>query len=318
MTVAVALLGSAALAGWLVPRWLARVDLRRRDPRMLIVAWLMSMAGVAFAAVAGVVLLLIPNHGNVGHFVAALHHCWDAVRHGSPPDVEALGGVMGSAVVVAMTARLTIIAVRGARKRANRRREHLSVLRLAGRKDNGSPATLWLAHDQPLAFSMAGRQGVIVATEGLHRHLPDESVAAVLAHERAHLRGRHHLLVAVTDALRAALPFVPLFHQAPTAMRELAELAADVAAVRLHGAAAVQAALTTCVSSQAPGVALAMARDAIDVRLARLRNAPQTASGLRRAMSCGLTGVVAAAGPLLTAATLLIVMGVATCPIAGS
>ncbi|CAM3372223.1 M56 family metallopeptidase [Kibdelosporangium persicum] len=318
MTVAVALLVSAAMAGWLAPRWLDRADLHRRDPRMLIVAWLMSMAGVAFAAVAGVVLLLIPNHGNVGYFVAALHHCWDAVRHGSPPSVEALGGVVGSAVVAAMAVRLTVIAVRGARKRASRRREHLSVLRLAGRKDNGSPSTLWLAHDEPLAFSMIGRPGVIVATEGLRRHLSAESVAAVLAHERAHLRGRHHLLVATTDALRTALPFVPLFRQAPAAMRELAELAADVAAVRVHGAAAVHAALTTCVSGQAPGVALAMARDAIELRLARLRSAPPAASDLRRAMSCGLAGIAAAAVPLLTAATLLIVMGVATCPIAGS
>jgi hypothetical protein len=317
MTVAVALLVSAAMAGWLMLRWLDRADLHRRDPRMLIVAWFTSMAGVVFAAVAGVVLLVIPSHGNVGTFVAALHSCWDAVRHGSPPAVEALGGVAGIALVLAMTVRLAVIAVRGARKRANRRREHLSVLRLAGRKDSDSPATLWLAHDQPLAFSMTGRSGVIVANEGLHRHLPAESVAAVLAHERAHLRGRHHLLVAVTDALRAALSFVPLFRQAPTAIRELAELSADVAAVRAHGAEAVRVAIT-CVSSHAPGVALAMARDAIEVRLARLRDAPEAPSGLRRAVTCALAGVATASAPLLAAATLLVVVGVVTCPIAGS
>jgi hypothetical protein len=317
MTVAAALLVSAALAAWLVPRRLDRADLRRRDPLVLIVIWLLSMAGVVFAAVAGVVLLLMPNHGNVGTLVASLHYCWDVVRHGSPPAVEAFGGVLGSALVVAMTVRLAVIAVRGYRIRARQRSEHLSVLRLAARTDDGPPTTLWLAHDQPLAFSMAGRPGVVVATEGLNRHLPAESVAAVLTHEHAHLRGRHHLLVAITDALRAALPFVPLFREAPAAMRELVELAADVVAVRAHGVAAVRSALT-CVSGQAPGVALAMARDAVEVRLARLREAPRASGGLRRAMTCGLAAIAAAMVPLLAATALLMVMGVATCPIAGT
>ena len=85
MTVAMTLLASAALAGWLVPRWLGRADLRRHVPLVLIVTWLLSMAGVAFAVVTRVILLLVPNHGNVASLLAALHYCWDAVRHGSPP-----------------------------------------------------------------------------------------------------------------------------------------------------------------------------------------------------------------------------------------
>jgi Zn-dependent protease with chaperone function len=314
VTVAVALLVSAAIAGWLVPRRLGRADLRRRDPLVLIVAWLSSMAGVVFAATAGVVLLLIPDHGNVGSMVAAVHHCWNAVRHGSPPAVEAFGGVVGSGLIAAMAVRLAAIAVRGHRRRARRRSEHLSVLRLAARADNGSPTTLWLAHDQPLAFSL-GR--VVVATEGLTQHLSAESVAAVLTHERAHLRGHHHLLVAITDALRAALPFVPLFRQAPAAMRELVELAADVVAVRAHGAAAVRSALL-CVSGQVPGAALAMARDAVDVRLTRLTDSPKAPGHLRRTLTCGFTGMVAALAPLVAAVGLLVVIGAVTCPLNGA
>jgi Zn-dependent protease with chaperone function len=314
MTVAIALLISAAMAGWLAPQLLGRADLRRRDPLVLIVGWLLSMAGVIFAAVAGVVLLLIPSHGNVGTLVASLHYCWDAVKHGSPPEVEALGGMLAAGLVVAMAVRLAVIAVRGYRSRARRRSEHLSVLRLAARKDISSPATLWLAHDRPLAFSLAGRPGVVVATEGLTKHLAAEGVAAVLAHEQAHLRGRHHLLVATTDALSAALPFVPLFRLAPAATRELVELAADVVAIRAHGAAAVESALA-CVSSQVPGGALAMAQDAIDVRLARVRDTPTAPGRLRRTVTCGLAGIVACVTPLVTATTLLIAIGIATCPI---
>jgi hypothetical protein len=53
---------------------------------------------------------------------------------------------------------------------ARRRR---TALRLAGRADGN---TLWLAHDRPLAFSLGGTHGVIVATGGLARHLGERGV----------------------------------------------------------------------------------------------------------------------------------------------
>lgn len=305
MTVAAALLACAVLVGWLVPVRLRRVDLRRRDPWVLIVAWLLSTVGFSVATVTAVVLLLVPSHGN--DFVSFLHHCRDIV-HGAPPQVEAFGGAVAGGLVLALAVRLAVIVVRGARHRARRRTEHLSVLRLAARGEQGG--TLWLEHDQPLAFSLSG--GVVVATEGLYRHLPAESVAAVLSHERAHVRGRHHLIVAIAEAVRKALPFVPLFRDAATALRDLVELAADDAAVRVHGVAAVRSALI-CVSGQAPGIALAMARQAVDVRLARLDSGAQLVRPVRRALTCVLTGLTATAGPLAGAAVLLLTVGLLTC-----
>jgi Zn-dependent protease with chaperone function len=317
MTVALALLLGAILTGWLVPRGLGRMDLKRRDPLLLIVCWLLSIAGVIFAAVAGVVLLLVPDHGHIGSLVATMHHCWAALRHGSPPRVEQLGGMLVGGVLAVLAARLFVIGVGGYRSRARSRREHLAVLRLAGRVDEGSPTTLWLAHDRPLAFSLTGRPGVVVATEGLSRHLPAASVMAVLTHERAHLRGRHHLLVALTDSLGTALSFVPLFRDAPAAMRQLVELAADVSAVRTCGVTAVRSALVGISQHDAPGVALAMARDAVDVRLERLHRTSSVPRGVRRGLSCGIAGMFAAVIPLLSALSLLIATGLVTCPIVG-
>jgi beta-lactamase regulating signal transducer with metallopeptidase domain len=318
MTVALALLSAAAAAGWWVPRRLGRMDLLRRDPLVLIVCWLLSMAGVALAAVAGVVLLLLPGHGDIGPLLAALHHCWDAVHHGSPPRVEELGGLLGVALLVAAAVRLAVVGTGVYRRRARAGREHLAMLRLAARVDEGQPTTLWMAYDSPLAFSLAGRPGAVVATEGLTRHLPADSVAAVLEHERAHLRGRHHLLIAVVDAVSAVLPFVPLFRAAPAAIRELVELTADVPAVRAYGIAAVQAALLKVARNNAPGDALAMARDAIDIRLARLHGAVAVPGRARRAASCGAAGIIAVTVPFLASAGLLVVIAVVACPMTGA
>lgn len=314
MIAAFALLLGAIAASWAASRLLSAADLRRHDPAVLIVAWLLSMLGAVLAIVTSVVLLLLPSHGDVGMLLAAIHHCWSSIQHGSSPETEEFGGLVGVIVLATLAVRLTTVGVRGVRRRARTRGDHLATLRLAGRSDGGSPATVWLPHERPLAFSVGGRRGVIVATEGLHRHLGGESVAAVLAHERAHLRGRHHQLLAVADALRAAFPIVPLFQQAPVALRELVEIAADVTATRTHGPAAVRAALVCVSGLGAPGTALAMARDAVPLRLARLNRGTRPPNRARRVASCGAAGLTAALFPFAVAATVVIAAAVVACP----
>jgi Zn-dependent protease with chaperone function len=315
MTVALALPAGAATAGWFVPYLLRRMDLRRRDPVLLIVAWFVSIMAVLLATAAGVLLLLLPGHGPGAPLLAALHQCWSAVQHGSPPRVEEATGAIGAALLAAFAVRLLAVSVRGIRRRARRRQENLSVLRMVARPTATSADILWLAHERPLAFSMSGRPGVVVVTEGLTRHLAPDAVAAVMAHERAHLSGRHHLLVATADALRTALPFVPLFRAAPHAIRDLVELAADITAVRACGPAAVRSALVKVTGHGMPDTALAMAQDAVELRLARLRHGTPPPHGLHRAVSCGLTGITATALPFLTAAGLLLGTALITCPL---
>ena len=50
------------------------------------------------------------------------------------------------------------------------------------------PRTWWLDHAHPVAFSLAGHPGVVVASDGLRDRLTDRGVSAVLAHEYASLR----------------------------------------------------------------------------------------------------------------------------------
>ncbi len=317
MTPALTLLAGAFLAGWLVPGLLRRFDLRRRDPVLVIVAWLVSMAGAGLAAATGVLLLFLPDHGPGAALLVVIHHCWSAVQHGSPPQVEELTGVLGGALLLALAARVLVVSVRRARQRGHKRRESIAVLRIAGRAADGPPDVLWLAHERPLAFSMAGRPGVVVATDGLTRHLHEDEVAAVFAHERAHLAGRHHLLVAAVDALRATLPFVPLFREAPAAIRDLVELAADVAAVRACGPAAVRRALLTVTRHGAPTTSLAMAQDAMDLRLARLRHGVRPPGRLGRVVSCGLTAITAVSLPFVTGTGLLLGVALGACALTG-
>jgi hypothetical protein len=248
--------------------------------------------------------------------LAVIHHCWSAIDHGhgSPPEVEEAAGLLGVAVLGALAIRVTVVSARGIRRRTRKRQDNLAVLRMVARSATGSRNVMWLAHDRPLAFSMPGRPGVVVATEGLRRKLDATAVNAVLSHEHAHLDGRHHLLVSLTDALRTALPFVPLFHQGPRAVRELVELAADVTAVRHCGVTAVRTALVGVAGDGAPSTSLAMSQDAVDVRLARLTHAPPPPGRFHRTVTCGLTALTATALPALSGVGLLLAIVLVTCP----
>lgn len=316
MIVALALLAGSAAVAMLAPTQLRRLRHTRIDPLTLIVAWLLSIIGVLLTATAGVTVLLVPNHGLPTDLVAAMHGCWAALRHGSPPGVEQLAGLAGWAVVTALAVRLAMVARREHRLRSAARDDRLAVLRLAGRTEAGCPATLWLTHDRPLAFSLAGRPGYVVATDGLTRHLTPDQLGAVLEHERAHLRGRHHSLLAAVNAVRGVLPFLPLFRQAPAALQELVELSADVAAVRRYGADALRAALLRVADhGVAPGSALAAGRDAVDLRLRRLERASSPRMPALRVARCAAVGVMVGAAPLLLAVGILLVAGTVFCPV---
>jgi Zn-dependent protease with chaperone function len=307
MTVALALLLGSALVGWLAPRRL----LRLADPVVALVAWLTSVVAVIATVAGAVFLLILPDHG-LG-VAEAVHHCWHSLQHGTTPAVEAASGLAGAVLLTALLVRVAVVGRRTARQRAQEGRRHLDVLRIAARREAGPHPTFWLEHDRPLAFSLAGRPGVVVATDGLHRHLTPAQVEAVLTHERAHLRGHHHLLVTIGDVVAATLPFLPLFKRTAIAVRELVEMAADTAAVRAHGAENVRAALLRVAGHGAPGAALAMSREAVETRLARLQRhgAPST---VRRLLSCGLAGAAAMVLPAVTAAGALTALMLLACP----
>lgn len=313
MTVSLAMFIGAVVIGTSMPAQLRRLRTNNKvEPSILITAWLLSVVGVLAAAALGIILLLVPGHGVPGTLAAALNDCWSAVRHGMSPRLEELSGAIGALMLVALALRLLFIGWRLARQHARGRTERLAVLRLAARTEHGSPQILWLAHDQPLAFSMAGRPHYLVATEGLGRHLTGAQVDAVLEHERAHLRGRHHLLITFADVLGAGLPFLPLMREAPGALRELVEMAADAAAARRCGSENVRSALLRVTDSGAPGTSLAFGREAIQVRLQRLALAAQPASWAYRGLARGFAGS-APLLPFLTAAAFFVASSTLFC-----
>lgn len=299
MTGVLTLLLGVAIVGLHGHRPLLWLTDRRVDPTILLTGWVLLTVGLVGSTVAMIGLLALPadEHPSTGFFQLA-GGCWTAVTAGTLPGWRQVSAAASVALTVGIFLRLGWATLR--RTRARRRQApHVKQLRLlALAAPPGEP--LWVEDDRAMAVSIAGRPALIVMTEGLRKQLPPPAVQATLEHERAHLRGHHHVLITVVETLAAALPRCPLLGAAPAATKDLVELAADARAARRCGAEAVQTALHHLTGHPAPAVGLAMASRLTELRMSRLGRRSWGASPLVRWPGCAAMAVGALALPFAT------------------
>jgi Zn-dependent protease with chaperone function len=174
--------------------------------------------------------------------------------------------------------------------------------RAGGMRAGGAGRAVVVDADAPAAYCVP-RPATIVVTTGALAILDPDQLGAVLAHERAHLAGRHHLLTTLSRGLAAVFPAVPLFVRGMREVADLAEMAADDAAARRAGRATLVAALLTIGTGAAvpalavPGAPLAATGGAVTARVQRLLNPPHGAA--RAAALAAIIALLAAAPALI-------------------
>lgn len=111
---------------------------------------------------------------------------------------------------------------------------------------------------EPTAYAVPGRPGHVVVSVGMLRALDDDERRVLLAHERAHLRHRHHLYLRAVDIAVSAVPVLrPLAARVRFATERWAdEEAADVVGDRSLVARAIAQAALVSVSSGAGALAI--------------------------------------------------------------
>ncbi|MBV8540113.1 MAG: M56 family metallopeptidase [Pseudonocardiales bacterium] len=136
-----------------------------------------------------------------------------------------------------------------------------------------------VALDDPHAFAVPGRPGRILVTRGLLSVLDGDERRVVLAHERAHLRSRHHWLRAATEVCAAVNPVLIPVREA---VAFLVERSADEHAAAVTGSRELVARALTkaALASRAAGrvsrwpTALPFARCGVSARVAALHSDP--------------------------------------------
>ena len=296
MIIALALLGYAALLLTAGAAALARARWPDSAPRLGIAAWFVLTGSAVASVLAGGLALMVPTVRVSADLAGLLAACVMALRaQYAHPGGAALTGA-GAVLALAVITRITWCTARALAQAARVRRRHWLRLSLVGRHDPGLGAVI-VRHHEPAAYCLPGRGSRIVLTTGAIDALDERQLRAVLAHERAHLRGRHHLLVILVGALGAAFPRVPAFRVAREQVSRLAELRADDAACAAAHRLAVAGALLN-LGAVVPAAALGAAGTADAARVRRLIDGPAALSRTR-AVSIAFTAAAVLLVPLL-------------------
>ncbi|MBW9216358.1 M56 family metallopeptidase [Mumia sp. zg.B53] len=274
-----------------VPAMLARMDWPYRAPRAAVVLW-QALALAAILAVVGAGLS------------ASL---WLVVREGAPnpePGVARMVlhvAFLGLTVVVVARTVWSFLSV-AAEVRTTRRR-HRAMVDLVGTRDDAGRSVRILDAHEPFAYCVPGLDARVVVSRGTLDSLDPAELDAVLAHERAHLRARHDVVVDTFSALHRAFPRVLRTEAALESTRVLVELLADDHARRRAGTTPLARALVKLGTRPAPAGALG-ASSTLVRRMDRLENEVSAAApaGRVEALTCYVVAAVVVLVPTFSLA----------------
>jgi Zn-dependent protease with chaperone function len=245
----------AVLLVWVAPGLMARQRRFRRAPRAALVAWQAATLGgiLAAVAVAPATLPLFLDDGE-----AATARPWWVLAA-----LAVSGIVLGRVLWAGHDVGTRLRRMRG---------EQRQLVDIVAAHDRGGRVRV-LQHPTPTAYCIPGRGSRVVLSQGVLDALPDDQLAAVVAHEEAHLRGRHDLLLEFFSVAHAAVPTRLRSEAAIAEVRLLIEALADRAAARRSGEVATARALVALADSRTPNAALGAGTTA-PVRLRLLADGP--------------------------------------------
>ncbi|GGW80548.1 M56 family metallopeptidase [Streptomyces caelestis] len=297
-------LAIALVVGVLLPRALARSQWAHRAPRLAATVWI--LLGLSFIASVSLTALqlLLPTAGShhLSRFTEACvvsggAQCGPLLPSGPAGVDTRVWAALSAAAAVPST--FVVAFVRELLSARRQRVRHADLLRLVGSRRPELGATV-LEHDTPAVYCLPGRAPQVVVSSGALQVLTGRQVTAVLEHERAHIAGRHHLLVAAAGAFAAMFRRLPLARLAHTEVALLLEMAADDRALRRCSRDALATALYAVASGQAPDTAFAAGGPSAVLRMRRILTPHAACSPTLRTVCVALTAA-AALTPLVLA-----------------
>ena len=269
-------------------------------PRLGIIAWQTLSGSVLVALLLAGLSVSVPTADFGGSLADLLHACAVAIRAQYATPGGAALHAAGAAGTAALAARVTYLLLAGLVGGRRAREQHLHRLRLAARREDNIDALI-VEHPTAAAYCLPGRAGTIVLTTAALAALDDVELEAVLAHERAHLRGRHHIVLAVASALARTLPFLPGLRIAQTEQARLLEMIADDEAAERGARVTVARALVHLAEGSVPVSALGAADVAAALRVHRMLGPKGRVGVGRRTLIAGAI-VLTAVAPIAVAA----------------
>lgn len=298
--IAALLLAVAAAVAVLAPRALVDRSWVYRSPLLGLAAWYAVLFSVTAALGLAVASLVIPWPRTVDMLCSLWRWCANVLHGGYGLPGQVAGGLVVIGLLLLLVARAVLVVARAARAVVTGRARHREAVALVGTHSPELGVTV-LEDVVPAAYLVPGRRHRIVVTTGALGLLSGDELAAVVAHERAHAAGRHHLLRDGARLLERAFPRIALFTVARQQIARLVEMRADQIAGARHAPVTLARALVAMATgAAAPSAALAVTGgDALE-RVHRMLHPP---APLPAAARVGLLAAMAAVAMLPLATT---------------
>jgi hypothetical protein len=310
VTATVALLLYAGVLGSVGGVLLRRSSWTTRRPGLGVLVWQAAACSVLLATSLAGLTLLLPA-GVFDHGLARLvDACVETVRslYLGPEGGLALafGGALAVGVPLWAGGNVTASLLTASWARRRQRR----LVGLVARRD---PRVRALVVDSATAavYCVPGRRRSVVVTTAAVDALDAGELDAVLAHEAAHLRERHHVAIGVAEGLRRAFPFAPLMRQARAETARLVEMRADDVATRGRDRLTVASALVALAEGTSPLSSLSAGGEGAKGRVTRLLSDDLRPAG--GVVPAGLIAGLLALPPALAVAPALVATVVDFC-----
>src|SRR5580704_9971975 len=188
-----------------------------------------------------------------GAFAVLDNAARNVAREVRPPGFLAALRLLCLGASAALLALLCWVLIAAAGAVLRDRRRHRALLSLLAHGDPKVPGALVVDHPAAAAYCVPGLRSRIVISAGALDLLDQAELAAVLAHERAHLRERHDLVLLPFTALARAFPWSVLVQRSYASVALLVAMLADDHAARQRPARELVTALIRVGAAGTPG-----------------------------------------------------------------
>jgi Zn-dependent protease with chaperone function len=276
------LLAAVAVGSVRCAHAMLRVSWPRRSPAAAILLWqALGLAG-GLAAVGALLAIGVSGPGAQAGVLGRLTVVAGRLASGELVAAPHQPVVLTATRLTALTAGLTLftalcwVLVVAFADAVGARRRQRELLALLAHGDPKAPGALVIDYPAAAAYCLPGIRSQIVVSVGTLDLLAPAELTAVLAHERAHLRARHDLVLIPFTSLRRAFPRSRVIAQAYRTVALLVEMMADDRALQVRGLLARELAMallrfgTSGADCAAPAGALAAAEGELTARVSRL------------------------------------------------
>lgn len=278
------LLAAVAVGSVRCARAMLRASWPRRSPAAAILLWqALGLAG-GLAAVGALLAIGVSGPGTQAGVLGGLRSLTVRLASGqsvAPHQPIAVTAVRITALVAGFAlftvlCGVLVMAFAGAIGARRRQRELLALLAYG---DPKVPGALVIDYPAAAAYCLPGIRSQIVVSAGTLDLLAPAELTAVLAHERAHVRARHDLVLIPFTSLRRTFPRSRVVAQSYRTVALLVEMMADDRALRVRGLLPRELATAllrfgTAGADGAPAGALAAAEGELTARVIRLLTPP--------------------------------------------